>query len=97
MIVPALNFGYNEKMFYVYLIQSRKTNELYVGYTTDLEQRILSHNRAGNIATKHGVPWELVYVEGYRSEHDARVRENKLKHHGNSKRFVKERITNSLL
>ena len=84
-------------MFYVYLIQSRKTNELYVGYTTDLEQRILSHNRAGNIATKHGVPWELVYVEGYRSEHDARVRENKLKHHGNSKRFVKERITNSLL
>ena len=84
-------------MFYVYLIQSKTTNELYVGYTFDITQRILSHNTASNISTKHGVPWELIYVEGYRSERDARVREQKLKHHGNSKRFVNERIKNSLL
>ena len=97
MIVPALNFDYNKKMFYVYLIQSIKTTELYVGYTADIEQRIISHNDANNTSTKHGVPWELVYVEGYRSERDARIREKKLKHHGNSKRFVRERIKHSLL
>ena len=84
-------------MFYVYLIRSITTKEIYVGFTTDIEKRVLSHNQAENIATKHGVPWELVYVEGYKSEHDARVRELKLKHHGNSKRFVKERIKHSLL
>ena len=54
-------------MFYVYLIQSRKTNELYFGYTADIEQRIFSHNGADK--KKHGVPWELNYMEGYRSEH----------------------------
>ena len=84
-------------MFYVYLIQSIPTKEIYVGYTADVEQRILSHNSSANLATKHGVPWELVYVEGYRSERDARIREKKLKHHGNSKRFVRQRIKHSLL
>ena len=84
-------------MFYVYLIQSIPTKEIYVGYTSDIEQRILSHNNSANFATKHGVPWELLYVEGYRSERDARIREKKLKHHGNSKRFVKQRIKHSLL
>ena len=96
-MVPALNFGYNEVMFYVYIIKSKKTKELYVGFTSDLDKRLLSHNDSGNIATKHGVPWEFVYVEGYKSERDARLRELKLKHHGNRKRFVKERMKNSLL
>ena len=84
-------------MFYVYLIQSIATKEIYVGFTCDIEKRIISHNNYGNLATKHGVPWELLYVEGYRSERDARIRERKLKHHGNSKRFVKQRIKHSLL
>ena len=40
LIVPALNFDYNKRMFYVYLIQSQKTNELYVGYTAGYRKRI---------------------------------------------------------
>ena len=84
-------------MFYVYIIKSKKTQELYIGFTNDLDKRLLSHNNFKNIATKHGVPWEFVYVEGYKNESDARSREVKLKHHGNSKRFVKERMRNSLL
>ena len=92
LILAILNM-----MFYVYIIQSKTTKELYVGFTPDIRKRMFSHNSASNIATKHGVPWELIYVEGYRSERDARTRELKLKHHGNSKRFVKERIKYSLL
>ena len=95
-MVPALNFDYNKKMFYVYIIKSIKTKELYIGFTNDLDERLLSHNSSRNIATKHAAPWEFVYVEGYKSERDARSRELKLKHHGNSKRFVKERMKNSL-
>ena len=84
-------------MFYIYIIKSIKTKELYIGFTNNLDKRLLSHNSSHNIATKHGIPWEFVYTEGYKSERDARSRELKLKHHGNSKRFVKNRIHNSLL
>ena len=84
-------------MFYIYIIKSIKTKELYIGFTSDLDERLLAHNSPRNIATKHTTPWEFIYVEGYKSERGTRLREKKLKHHGNSKRFVKERVKNSLL
>ena len=84
-------------MFYVYVIQSSKTKELYFGFTSDLEKRIESHNQGKNIATKHGVPWTVVYCEGFRDESDARDRERMLKHYGNARTHIKNRIKKSLL
>ncbi len=96
-MVPALSLRYNAHMFYVYVIQSKKTKDLYFGFTTDLEKRLEVHNQGKNISTKFGVPWEIVFCEGYRSEKDARMREKALKHYGNSRTHVKKRIKNSLL
>jgi len=59
------------QMFYVYLIQSTLTKQLYVGYTADIEARLVSHNAGNNKATKHGVPWKIIYIEGFRSQKDA--------------------------
>ena len=84
-------------MFYVYVIQSHKTKDLYFGITSDFDKRLESHNQGKNQSTKFGVPWEFVYIESYRSEKDARVRERKLKHYGNARTYVKRRIKNSLL
>ena len=84
-------------MHYVYVMQSKRTKDLYFGFTSDLEQRLAAHNRGENQSTKFGIPWQIVFCEGYRSEKDARVREKKLKHYGNARTHVKNRIKNSLL
>ena len=96
-MVPALYFVYNKRMYYVYVIRSLKTRKLYFGFSSDLSKRLHSHNSGLNNSTKHGVPWELIYVEGYKSERDARLRELKLKDYGNSRTRLKKRLEFSLL
>ena len=97
-MVPALYLDYNGiDMFYIYVIKSKKTKELYYGFSSDLKSRIKSHNQGDNIATKDGLPWELVYYEAFKSEKDARKRELKLKQYGNSRTHIKNRIKESLL
>ena len=85
-------------MYIVYLIQHSLSGESYIGFTKNLENRIKSHNANNNIATKkEDGEWVLVYAEAYRSEHDARVRERKLKHHGSAKHGLMKRIKESFL
>ena len=85
-------------MFIVYLIQHSLSGEMYIGFTKNLENRIKSHNANKNIATKKEEgTWILVYAEAYRSEHDARVRELKLKQHGSANHALKKRISNSVI
>lgn len=48
-------------MYYVYLIKFIEFSEkFYVGYTTDLAQRLETHNSGGSIHTVKYMPWELV-------------------------------------
>jgi len=66
-------------MFYVYLLQSKKDKDLYVGYTEDLKRRFKEHNDGKNQSTKHRRPLVLIYYEAYRSRSDAEKREQMLK------------------
>lgn len=83
-------------LYHVYVIQSSNGKSLYFGYTSDLEQRLIDHNAGRNASTAKGKPWRVVYCESYRSEKDARDREQKLKHHGNARTYIKRRIADSL-
>ncbi len=74
-------------MYYVYVIRDRTKGETYIGYSDDLKRRIREH--------KHKNP-ELIYYEAYKSEKDARERERQLKRRGQSVRWVKQRIKNSI-
>lgn len=65
--------------YYVYLIQSKKTRDLYVGYTADLKKRLIEHNKEKNFSTKSKIPWELIHYEAYKNEKDAMRREKYLK------------------
>ena len=75
-------------MFYVYVLKNLNTRELYYGYTNNLERRFKEHNNKQS--------WELIYYEAFSSEKDARLRERKLKHYGQSRSHLKKRIINSL-
>jgi putative endonuclease len=67
-------------MYTVYVLYSQKHDEIYIGYTSDLENRLLSHNE---LATKgHTVkfrPWVIAYIEEYLTKPEAMKREARLK------------------
>jgi putative endonuclease len=67
-------------MYFVYALYSWKHNKIYIGYTSDLKQRLESHNL---LATKGWTikfrPWELIYKEQYNNKREALKREKQLK------------------
>ena len=85
-------------MYSVYLIQNDETDELYIGTTHDLKQRLSTHNGGGQkFTTRKSGTWCYVYVEVYRSKADALQRERKLKVHGTVKYALLKRLKQSLL
>ena len=73
-------------MYFVYVLKN-PSGELYYGYTNNPERRISEHIKESN--------WKVIYYEAYLSEKDARDRERKLKHYGQSRTHLKMRIKNS--
>jgi len=82
-------------MFYVYILQSKKNGELYIGYTSDLKRRLKEHNQGLNFSTKRYMPWELIYYEACKEESDAKRREKYLKTTQGG-RLIKRRIKDYL-
>ena len=67
-------------MFIVYVLFSKDFDKIYIGFTSNLDQRIKSHNE---LATKGYTirfrPWIIVYQEKYFIKADAMKREKQLK------------------
>lgn len=82
-------------MFYVYILRSKKDNQFYTGYTSDLDKRIHEHNKGAVPSTKIRVPLELVYFEACLNQQDATHREKYLKTSW-GKRYIKVRLKNYL-
>ncbi|MBI4132908.1 MAG: GIY-YIG nuclease family protein [Candidatus Sungbacteria bacterium] len=78
-------------MYFVYVLQSLRDGNKYVGFTTNLEQRLSEHNRGRSFATKSRLPLELIYFEASRNEEDARRREGYLKT-TRGRRFLAKRL-----
>lgn len=83
-------------MFYIYILRSQKDNKLYTGSTNDLKRRFREHNLGLVFSTKNRIPFELIYYEAYKSEHDARHREKNLKLRSRALAQLKKRIITSL-
>lgn len=78
-------------MFYVYVLQSTRRGNLYIGRTVDLERRLGEHNRGLNTATKVYRPWKLIYYEATLNERDTERRESYLKTNQGA-RLLKRRL-----
>jgi putative endonuclease len=67
-------------MFTVYVLYSKSFEKIYIGYTSDLVNRLRSHNE---LATRGWTikfrPWELIHTEFFESKVDAMKREKQLK------------------
>ena len=67
-------------MHKVYILYSPVYKKIYIGYTGNLEARLLSQNQLGKKGWSIKFrPWVLVYTEDYATKEEALLREKNLK------------------
>ncbi|MDO8496267.1 MAG: GIY-YIG nuclease family protein [bacterium] len=79
-------------MYFVYILKSLKKKWYYVGSTNNIERRLKEHNKLKVESTKFYVPLELVYVNKFETEREARDCERRIK----DQRTLKESIIKNL-
>ena len=80
--------------YFVYILQSKKNNKFYIGFSDDVERRLSQHNAGRNKSTKSGVPWELRYQEEFDDRKKAMNREKEIKDK-KSKKYIEWLISSS--
>ncbi|MEJ2596021.1 MAG: GIY-YIG nuclease family protein [bacterium] len=79
-------------MYCVYVLHSVQYDKIYIGCTSDLTQRLLSHNK---LATRGWTiryrPWKLIHVEEYPDKARAFNREKQLKSH-QGREFIRKEL-----
>ncbi len=80
-------------MYYVYILKLNKNTKknFYIGYSSDLKNRIIQHKKGFVKTTKDKNP-ELIYYEAYLFEKTARKRELSLKKFGSAYTGLLKRI-----
>jgi putative endonuclease len=81
-------------MYFVYIIQSQADSSYYVGYTRNLEKRLIYYNLGKSKYTKRKMPWKLVYKEFIETKKEVLKREKQLKNWKNRKAI--ERLISKL-
>jgi len=75
-------------MYHVYAISSQVKRYIYVGLTSNLEERLRRHNKGYEQTTKAYRPFKLIYKEECDTRIEARQREKYFKS-GTGKEFLK--------
>ena len=83
-------------MYYVYLLESKEINNLYIVYTNNLRKRLQNHlSGNGGQTTSRKNDWKLIYYEAYLNKNDAIGREKFLKS-GSGRTYLKKQLKNYL-
>jgi len=85
----------SNRFHYVYVLESQKDGNRYIGLTDDLRKRVSEHNSGKSFATRPRRPLQLIYYEACLSEVDARRREHYFKVTG-GRRFLAKRLRDYL-
>ena len=78
-------------MYYTYVLLSENDQKLYIGFTNELEKRLIEHQDGLVASTAHRRPLELIYYEACVHKIDAMKREKYFKS-GFGRRFLKNRL-----
>lgn len=82
--------------FAVYVLQSLKDQQFYIGFTSDFKRRMEEHEQGKSKSTAFRRPFICVLVENYLSKADALRREKYFKTSG-GKRVLRLMLMDSLL
>ncbi|WP_439483517.1 GIY-YIG nuclease family protein [Cyclobacterium plantarum] len=79
-------------MFTVYALYSEKFDKIYIGFTSNLQKRLISHNELGTKGwTIRYRPWKVIHTETFESKIEAMNREKYLKT-GVGREFIRNLI-----
>ncbi|MFA6197593.1 MAG: GIY-YIG nuclease family protein [Patescibacteria group bacterium] len=79
--------------YFTYVLYFESDGKFYIGYTSDLTNRLKEHKSRNVTATKHRGNFKLVYYECCVDGKDARKREKYFKT-GFGRRFLNNRLEN---
>jgi putative endonuclease len=65
--------------FYVYILYSSFKDKFYIGFTSNLEERLIRHNQKSKGFTGNTNDWILVCTETYDLKSEALAREKQIK------------------
>ena len=65
--------------FIVYILFSETKNRFYIGFTANLQERIIRHNQKSKGFTGNVNDWKIVYTENYYAKEEAQKRELQIK------------------
>ncbi len=82
--------------FCVYILFSERDKQLYTGFTSNIEKRIINHNNGETTSTRNRTPLKLIFCEFYLFKVDAEKREKYFKT-TMGKKAIKLMLASSLL
>ena len=80
--------------YFVYILFSEIKNRFYIGYTSNLEERLIRHNQKSKGFTGNTNDWKVVYTEIFHLKEEAIKRELQIKS-WKSKTKILELIANT--
>ena len=83
--------------YFVYLIINKKNYKVisYVGYTNNLDKRLLLHNTSKGAKFTRGRKWTLIYKKCYKSKSLAMKNEYLLKNDRIKRKIIKDKFLNN--
>ena len=79
---------FNTMVFTTYVLFSENYGKHYVGFTSNLIERMRSHNELGDDWTKSYRPWKMIYYKAFYTKKEAMEYEKWLKS-GVGREFIK--------
>jgi len=84
-------------MFVVYALYSSAFDKIYIGFTSNMEERFKSHNELSKKGwTLKFRPWQIIYQESFSSKAEAMKREKEFKT-ATGRKFIRSLIINAEL
>jgi putative endonuclease len=80
--------------YFVYILQSEIDQSYYIGYSQDVNKRLVEHNLGTSTYTSRKKPWKIVYTESVQTKTEALKRERFLKKQRNKSFYEKLISTN---
>ena len=81
-------------MYFVYVLITKSKNQKYisyVGYTNNIQKRLLLHNTSKGAKFTRGRKWILIYKKKYKSKTEALKNEYKIKNDKKNRDLIKKK------
>jgi len=83
-------------VYYTYVLFSLKDKRFYIGFTRNIDRRLIDHNNGKNLSTRTRRPFKLIYYEYHLAKSDALRREKYFKT-SKGKSSLRQMIRDSLV